>query len=127
MIKKIAGTMRLALAQYRELEAFSQFASTDEATRKQLERGQRTIEILKQPQYQPLGVPLMAISLYLIEAGFVDNVDVAKVREFETELHEYLKISHADMLEAIAEKPVLSDEMKAQIDQALTQFKSMQG
>ncbi len=128
MIKKIAGTMRLALAQYRELEAFSQFASDlDEATRKQLERGQRTIEILKQPQYQPLGVPLMAISLYLIEAGFVDNVDVAKVREYETELHEYLKTSHADMLEAIAEKPVLSDEIKAQIDQALTQFKSMQG
>ena len=128
MIKKIAGTMRLALAQYRELEAFSQFASDlDEATRKQLERGQRTIEILKQAQYQPLGVALMAISLYLIEGGYLDDVEASSVREFESELHEYLKTSHAGMLDAITENPVLTDEIKDQINEALTQFKAMQG
>ena len=91
LVKKVAGTMRLALAQFRELEAFAQFASDlDEATRQQLERGQRTIEILKQKQYAPLRVSLLAISLILIEGGYLDDVDINQVQAFEDGLHEFL-------------------------------------
>ena len=83
IIKKLGGGIRLALAQYRELAAFSQFASDlDEATRKQLERGQRVMELMKQPQYQPMSVAEMAVSLYAVNEGYLDDVDVTKVVDF---------------------------------------------
>jgi F-type H+/Na+-transporting ATPase subunit alpha len=124
IVKKVAGTMRLALAQFRELEAFAQFASDlDEATRRQLERGQRTIEILKQKQYAPLSVSLMAISLILIEAGYLDDVEINQVIAFEEGLHSYLRESQAELLATLEANPVLNDENKASIDKAVLAFK----
>ncbi len=91
VIKKLGGGVRLALAQYRELAAFAQFASDlDEATRKQLERGQRVTELMKQKQYAPLSVGQMAASLYAVEKGYIDKVEVAKVLAWEAGLHQYL-------------------------------------
>ena len=124
IVKKVAGTMRLALAQYRELEAFSQFASDlDDATRKQLERGERTIEILKQKQYAPLSVSLLAISLILIEGGHLDDVAIAEVRDFEEGLHAYLRSSHDNLLTRIETNPILNDENKAAINEAVKAYK----
>jgi F-type H+/Na+-transporting ATPase subunit alpha len=91
VIKKLAGGTRTNLAQYRELAAFAQFASDlDEATRKQLERGQRVTELMKQKQYAPLSVGQMAASLYAVEKGFIDKVEVSKVLAWEEGLHRYL-------------------------------------
>src|SRR3974390_836580 len=99
IIKKLGGGIRLALAQYRELAAFSQFASDlDEATRKQLERGQRTTEVMKQKQYAPMSVAQMALSIYAVNNGYMDKVDLKKVGQFETALQEYAKSSHAALL-----------------------------
>ena len=92
IIKKLGGGIRLALAQYRELAAFSQFASDlDEATRKQLERGERVMEVMKQPQYQPMSVAGMALSLFAANQGYLDDVEVGKVVEFEAAMQAHLK------------------------------------
>jgi len=102
IIKKLGGGVRLALAQYRELAAFAQFASDlDEATRKQLERGERVMELMKQKQYSPLSVAEMALSLYAVNEGFLDEVDVAKVGGYETALHDYARANHSDLLDKI--------------------------
>jgi F-type H+-transporting ATPase subunit alpha len=94
VIKKLAGGIRTNLAQYRELAAFAQFASDlDEATRKQLERGQRVTELMKQKQYQPLSVGQMAASLYAVEKGYIDRVAVDKVLAWEDGLHRFLATS----------------------------------
>jgi F-type H+-transporting ATPase subunit alpha len=91
--------VRLALAQYRELAAFAQFASDlDEATRKQLERGQRVTELMKQKQYQPLSVGQMAASLYAVEKGYIDKVAVDKVLAWEEGLHQFLASQHKELL-----------------------------
>ncbi|MDQ2641947.1 MAG: F0F1 ATP synthase subunit alpha [Pseudomonadota bacterium] len=108
IIKRLGGGIRLALAQYRELAAFSQFASDlDEATRKQLERGQRTTEVMKQKQYAPMSVAQMALSIYAVNSGYMDKVPLNKVVAFEAAMQGFAKSSHKADLDAIDAEPVL--------------------
>ncbi|HWL63314.1 MAG TPA: F0F1 ATP synthase subunit alpha [Steroidobacteraceae bacterium] len=108
IIKRLGGGIRLALAQYRELAAFSQFASDlDEATRKQLERGQRTTEVMKQKQYAPMSVAQMALSIYAVNGGYMDSVPLNKVVAFEAALQGFAMSSHKADLDAINAEPVL--------------------
>ena len=128
IIKKLGGGVRLSLAQYRELAAFSQFASDlDEATRKQLERGQRVTEVMKQKQYSPLSIAEMAVSLFAADQGFLDDVDLKKVVLFEHELLQFMRTQHAALLEKINAKPELSDEVASQLREAITTFKKTFG
>jgi len=123
-IKKLGGGVRLALAQYRELAAFAQFASDlDDATRKQLERGRRVTELMKQPQYAPLTVAEMAISLYAVNGGYLDDVDVNKILAFEVAMHQYLHDKHADLVNKIETAKDLDKDGEAQLTAALTEFK----
>ncbi len=125
IIKKLGGGVRLALAQYRELAAFSQFASDlDEATRKQLERGTRVTELMKQKQYAPLSVGEMAVSLYAANEGYLDDVEVSKVVAFEAALHSYFKSNHGDLLNQINETGDYSDDIQAGLKKALDGFKA---
>ena len=110
IIKKLGGGIRLALAQYRELAAFSQFASDlDEATRKQLERGQRVTEVMKQKQYAPMSVAEMALTIYAVNNGYMDKVELKKVVDFEAAMQAFAKTSHSAAMKAINDKPVLKD------------------
>jgi F-type H+-transporting ATPase subunit alpha len=123
IIKKLGGGIRLALAQYRELAAFSQFASDlDEATRRQLERGQRVTELMKQKQYAPMSVAEMALTLYAANNGFFDKVDRRKVVETETGLQSFARSSYADLLKSINSKPDLSSEVEAALKKCCTEF-----
>ncbi len=123
IIKKLGGGVRLALAQYRELAAFSQFASDlDESTRKQLERGQRVTELMKQRQYAPLTVADMAVSLFAVNEGFLDEVPANKVVDFEAALHAFVRANHGDVLEQINQTGDYSDEIKAGLKAALEAF-----
>jgi len=124
VIKKLGGGVRLALAQYRELAAFSQFASDlDEATRKQLERGQRVTELMKQHQYTPLTVAEMALSLFAANEGFLDDVEVTKVVDFEAALHAYLRSSQADLLAKVNADPNWDNETESAFYKTLKDFK----
>jgi len=124
VIKKLGGGVRLALAQYRELAAFAQFASDlDDATRKQLERGRRVTELMKQPQYSPLSVAEMAVSLLAINQGYLDDVDVPKLLAFEAEMHKYMKASHAALMDKIETSKDLDKDGEAQLAAALGEFK----
>ncbi|MBA4233663.1 MAG: F0F1 ATP synthase subunit alpha, partial [Ralstonia sp.] len=124
VIKKLSGGIRTDLAQYRELAAFAQFASDlDEATRKQLERGRRVTELLKQPQYQPLQVWQLAASLYAANNGFLDNVDVKDILAFEKGLHDTLKTKYADLINRIEDTKDLSKEDEAALRAAIEDFK----
>lgn len=124
IIKKFGGGMRLAQAQYRELEAFAQFASDlDEATRKQLERGQRSTEVLKQKQYTPMSVADMAVSLFVADQGYLDDVEIKKVVAFEEELMGYMHDKHADLLKSINENPKYTDDINRQLHEAIQDFK----
>jgi F-type H+-transporting ATPase subunit alpha len=108
IIKKLGGGIRLALAQYRELAAFAQFASDlDDATRKQLERGVRVTEVMKQKQYAPMSVAEMALSIYAVNNGYMDKVDRKKVVDFEAALQAFAKSSHKASLDAVNAEPVL--------------------
>lgn len=125
IIKKLGGGIRLDLAQYRELAAFAQFASDlDETTRKQIERGKRVTELLKQDQYSPMSVAEMAVSLFAANSGAIDDVPVDKTRDFERALQGYVKSNHADLLAAINAKPDLTDEAKSQMETVIKQFKA---
>ena len=116
IIKKLGGGIRLALAQYRELAAFAQFASDlDEATRKQLERGQRVTELMKQAQYAPLSVAEMALSLFAANEGFLDDVDANKVVPFEAALLAYFKSNYSSDEDAINSNPDYNDEVEAKL------------
>ena len=127
IIKKLGGGVRLALAQYRELAAFSQFASDlDEATRKQLERGQRVMELMKQKQYSPLSVAQMAISLFAVDRGYIDDVELAKVGDFEAALHSYMASSQKALVDKINEAGDLDDAIEAALKSALEAFKTTQ-
>ncbi len=124
IIKKLGGGVRLALAQYRELAAFAQFASDlDETTRKQLERGQRVMELMKQKQYSPLTVAEMAVSLYAAEKGYLDDIELKKIGDFETALHGYMKGEHSDLMKSINEKGDYDDEVDAKLKECLEDFK----
>ena len=123
IIKKLGGGVRLALAQYRELAAFAQFASDlDETTRKQLERGERVMELMKQKQYSPLSVAEMALSLYAVNEGHIDDVDVAKVGDFEAALHDYARGNHGDFLDKINESGDYNDEIEGELKAIMAAF-----
>ena len=125
IIRKLGGGVRLALAQYRELAAFAQFASDlDPTTRKQIDRGKRITELMKQPQYAPMSVAQMALSLFAVNQGFLDDVDVAKVQAFEAALQSYMKSNHADLMEKINKSPEYNDEVEAQLKAAIEKFKA---
>ncbi|KXS38221.1 MAG: F-type H+-transporting ATPase subunit alpha [Halomonadaceae bacterium T82-2] len=127
IIKKLGGGVRLALAQYRELAAFSQFASDlDEATRKQLEHGQRVTELMKQTQYAPMSVAEMALTLFAANEGFLDDVEVSKVLDFESALHDYMKAEHGELLDKINQTGDYSDEIKQGLKAGVEKFKATQ-
>lgn len=123
IIKKLGGGIRLDLAQYRELAAFAQFASDlDEATRKQIERGQRVTELMKQDQYSPMSVAQMAVSLYAANEGFLDDLEINKVRDFEDALQSYMGSEQSALMTKINEKGDFSDEIKQGIQTAIESF-----
>jgi F-type H+/Na+-transporting ATPase subunit alpha len=125
IIKKLGGGVRLDLAQYRELAAFAQFASDlDESTRKQIERGQRVTELMKQKQYSPLSVADMAVSLYAVNQGFMDDVPVKKIGAFEHALQTYMRNNQAALLDEINKTGDYTDDMAAKFKAALTDFKA---
>ncbi len=125
IIKKLGGGVRLALAQYRELAAFSQFASDlDETTRKQLERGQRVTEAMKQKQFSPLSVANMSFILFAADKGYLDDVPLNKVVEFEEMLHDYLGAHHQAILADINEHCAFNDKIEAQMHDVLKAFKA---
>ncbi|MDA0706434.1 MAG: F0F1 ATP synthase subunit alpha [Proteobacteria bacterium] len=116
IIKKLGGGIRLALAQYRELAAFAQFASDlDAATRAQLERGERATELMKQKQYSPLSVAEMALSLFAVNNGFIDKVAVKKVVDYEAALHDFARANHADVLASINKSGDYNDGVAASL------------
>jgi F-type H+-transporting ATPase subunit alpha len=124
IIKKLGGGVRLALAQYRELAAFSQFASDlDEATRAQLQRGQRVTELMKQRQYAPLTVAEMAVSLFAANEGLLDDVDVNKIVAFEAALHAHVRSNNQELLDKINESGDYNDDIAAEIKAAIEDFK----
>lgn len=126
IIKKLGGGVRLALAQFRELEAFAQFASDlDDATRKQLERGQRVMELMKQKQYQPLSVAEMAVSLFAVEKGLLDDVALDKVVSFETALHAYMNSAHKDFMAKVNKECQYNDEVAETLKQTIEEFKKV--
>src|SRR5882672_7395472 len=123
IIKKLGGSVRLALAQFRELAAFSQFASDlDESTRKQLERGQRVSELMKQKQYSPMSVAEMSLSLYAGNNGYFDKVDRRKVVETEAALQSFVRSSFGDLLKSINSKPDLSKDVEAALKKCCDEF-----
>lgn len=124
-IKKVAGTLRLELAQYRELQAFSQFASDlDESSRKQLERGQRMVEVLKQPPYNPLPVENQVVLIYAGSNGYLDDIPASAVAKFEAELYPYLEAKYPDVFEQIRSKKSVEKDTQDKLDKALSEFKA---
>ncbi len=125
IIKKLGGGVRLALAQYRELAAFAQFASDlDAATRRQLERGRRVTELMKQPQYSPLSVAEMAVSLYAVNEGFIDDVPVEKVVDFERALHGHVRANFVELFDKINVAGDYNDEIAGELKAAVSDFKT---
>jgi len=123
IIKKLGGGIRLSLAQYRELAAFSQFASDlDEATRRQLERGQRVTEVMKQKQYAPMSVAEMALAIYAVNGGYLDKVELKKVVAFETALQAFAHSGYQSMLDAINSAPRLTKENEAGMKKCIEDF-----
>jgi F-type H+-transporting ATPase subunit alpha len=124
-MKQVAGTLRLSMAQYRELAAFAQFGSDlDKATQSQLARGQRLVEILKQKQYAPVAVERQVAIIYAGTQGILDDVPVKDVQAFERELNAYLDVHHADLLKELAAKQAMDDELKGRIGKAIADFKA---
>ena len=122
-MRQVAGSLRLDLAQYRELAAFAQFGSDlDKATQAQLNRGRRLVEILKQPQYQPLAVEKQVVLIYAATKGFLDSVAIDDVRKYEVELYRFLETRHPGVLTGILEKKTLDDDVKANLESALKEF-----
>ncbi len=122
-MKKVAGTLRLDLAQFRELEAFAQFGSDlDKATRNQLARGERLVEVLKQPQYQPLPVEKQILIIYAATNGYTDGIPVNQVSRYERELYGYFDSQKPELLKTLAETGEMDDALKAKIDNALKVF-----
>jgi F-type H+-transporting ATPase subunit alpha len=123
-MRQVAGQLRLDLAQYRDLAAFAQFASDlDKRTRDQLERGKRMTEVLKQGQYEPMGVPQQVIQLFSGARGYLDDVPVEQVTEFETELLRFMTTSHAELVKAIEKDRAISDETEKKLRAAIEEFR----
>jgi F-type H+-transporting ATPase subunit alpha len=124
VIKKLGGGVRLALAQYRELAAFSQFASDlDEATRKQLERGRLVTELMKQPQYHPLQVWEIALTLFAVNNGYFDDIEVRRALAAEKAMREFVKAKYAALAEGIEKTKDISKEDEAKLHEAIRDFK----
>jgi F-type H+-transporting ATPase subunit alpha len=123
-MKQVAGRLRLDLAQYRELEAFAEFGSElDKASQQQLARGARTVELLKQPQYQPMPAEDQVISIWAIANGYTDDLPVSDVRRFESEMHDYLKDKHREIYEHIREQGTLPEDVENTLRDAVKEFK----
>ena len=122
--KQVAGTLRLDLAQYRELQAFSQFASDlDETSRKQLERGQRMVEVLKQPPYSPLAIEKQVVVVFAGAKGFLDDIPVNRVVEFENELYPFIEAKYPKIFEEIRSKKALDKDLEAALAKAIEEYK----
>ena len=125
-MKKVAGKLRLDLAQFRELEAFSQFGSDlDEKTKAQIERGLRTMEVVKQGQYEPMAVEHQVAILYALTNGFIDDVEVSEIKNWENDFHKYLDAQAKKVLALIAEKKELSEEVVSALEKAINEFKEV--
>ena len=123
-MRRVAGTLRLDLAQYRELEAFAQFGSElDSASQSQLDRGQRAVEILKQPQFQPVPVAEQVATIWAVTTGKLDDIPVPDVRRFESELREHLQTRHRDLMDGLNSDGQLTDERLAELEEAVDEFK----
>jgi F-type H+-transporting ATPase subunit alpha len=124
-MKQVAGTLRLALAQYREMAAFAQFGSDlDAATQKQLHRGERLVEILKQPQYKPLPVEEQVISIYAANNGYVDDYPVSSIQKYERELLAFMQTKHSDFMNDLQQKKAIDSDIEARLQKALEEFKA---
>jgi len=124
-MKQVAGTLRLELAQYRALAAFAQFGSDlDKATQHQLARGERLTEILKQGQYEPIGVDQQIVLILAATEGFLDSIEVSQLAEFEKGLSEFMKLSKSDLLKEILDKKALNEELRKRLHEAITEFKT---
>jgi F-type H+-transporting ATPase subunit alpha len=127
IIKKLGGGIRIALAQYRELAAFAAFASDlDDATRSQLEHGQRVTELMKQKQYSPLSIAEMAVSIYAANNGYLKDIELKKVLDFEAALLSYMNSEHADLIAHINATGDYSDEIDGKFKAAIEKFKATQ-
>ena len=125
IMKKLSGGIRISLAQYRELAAFAQFASDlDEATRKQLERGQRVTELMKQKQYAPMSIAQMALSIYAVNEGYMDDVPLAKIGAFEAGLHAHAANTQGALMDKIVQTGAWDKEIEAQFKALITEFKT---
>jgi F-type H+-transporting ATPase subunit alpha len=125
-MKQVAGPLRLSLAQFRELEAFAQFGSDlDPATQRQLARGARLVEVLKQPQYQPVPVEKQVAIIFAVTNGYLDDVQVPHIRQWERDFIDYLESSHAAVLKDIRTKKALDDDLTNRLKAAITSFKSL--
>ncbi len=126
-MKQVAGRLRLELAQYRELEAFAQFGSDlDAATQRQLARGQRIVEVLKQPQYQPMPVENQICIIYAVTNGYLDDVEPGGVHQWETDFHEFMGAKHPETLRTIKTKRTLDDELIAGLERAIEEFRAIE-
>jgi F-type H+-transporting ATPase subunit alpha len=125
-MKQVAGPLRLSLAQYRELEAFAQFGSDlDAATQRQLARGARLVEVLKQPQYRPVPVERQVAIIYAVTNGYLDEVKVEHIRQWEREFLDYLEAKTPDILNGIRTKKALDDDLTAKLKAAIAAFKPL--
>jgi len=123
VIKKLGGGIRLALAQFRELAAFAQFASDlDETTRKQLDRGQRVTELLKQLQYSPMSVAQMAVSLFAVNEGFLDKVEIEKINVFERALHVHMESTHPELMKKLNDTGDWNEELQSEMKKGVADF-----
>jgi F-type H+-transporting ATPase subunit alpha len=127
-MRAVAGRLRLDLAQFRELEAFSAFASDlDAATRRQLDRGARTVEVLKQPQYQPMPVEQQVMIIYAVTNGFLDDVPVASLRDFERGFHDFMAAQFPQVGNAIRTEKVISKDTEAALKRGIEEYKKVAG
>jgi F-type H+/Na+-transporting ATPase subunit alpha len=125
-MKQVAGRLRLDLAQYRELEAFAQFGSElDPATQRQLARGARVVEVLKQPQYQPMPVEQQVIVIFAVTSGLIDDIEVPKIKEWEAGLLEFIAAQHPKIAEEIRTKKALSDDLSGRLRKAVEEYKTL--
>ena len=123
-MKKVAGPLKLELAQYRELEAFSQFGSDlDEATKRQLERGKRSVEVLKQPQYSPIKMEHQIVVFYALTKGFMDDVPVEKIKEFEKGLVDYTQRNAKTFYKEVLESKMWTDKGEEELKKVIAEFK----
>ena len=125
-MKQVSGTLRLELAQFRELEAFTQFGSDlDSDSKRRLEKGRRIVEVLKQDQYNPMDVEKEILILYAVVNDFLSDIDVSDIRKFEAEFLEYADTHYRDLLKEIVEVGALTDEIKVKMENSILEFKKI--